>query len=137
MEFTLTTPTLLFSAISLLFLAYTNRYLALASLIRELHKQYKETHETIIAAQIKSLRKRIELIKYMQLLGVVSFLLCTICMFVMFLQELLIGEILFTMALLALMASLGISVMEVQKSSDALNMRLSDMEDDVNRGPTK
>lgn len=50
MEFTLTTPTLLFSAISLLFLAYTNRYLALASLIRELHKQYKETHETIIAA---------------------------------------------------------------------------------------
>jgi len=137
MEFTLTTPTLLFSAISLLFLAYTNRYLALASLIRELHKQYKETHETIIVAQIKSLRKRIELIKYMQLLGVVSFLLCTLCMFVMFLQELLIGEILFTMALLALMASLGISVMEVQKSSDALNMRLSDMEDVVNRVPTK
>lgn len=129
MEFTLTTPALLFSAISLLFLAYTNRYLALAALIRELHKQYKVEHEAIIAAQIVSLRKRIELIKNMQLLGAVSFFLCTFCMLLMFLNNVVIGEILFVIALLALMASLVLSAMEAQKSSDALNLHLSDMEE--------
>ena len=65
----------------------------------------------------------------MQLLGVVSFFLCTLSMLLIFLNSLLIGEIVFVMALLALMASLGLSAMEVQKSSDALNMRLADMEE--------
>ncbi len=129
MEFTVTTPALLFSAISLLLLAYTNRFLSLASLIRELHKQYKQENDPIIAAQIESLRKRIELIKNMQLLGAVSFLLCTLCMFVIFLNNLFVGKILFAIALFALMASLGLSAVEIQKSSDALNLRLSDMEE--------
>jgi len=128
MEFTLTTPAILFSAISLLLLAYTNRYLALAALVRTLHQQYKSEHDPIIANQIVSLRKRIELIKNMQLLGVVSFFLCTLCMFLIFMNELFIGKIVFAIALILLMASLVLSAMEVQKSSDALRMRLSDME---------
>ncbi len=128
MEFTLTTPAILFSAISLLLLAYTNRYLALAALVRNLHRQYKAEQDPIIANQIVSLRKRIELIKNMQLLGVISFFLCTLCMFLIFMNEMLIGQITFGVALIMLMASLVLSAMEVQKSSDALRMRLSDME---------
>jgi hypothetical protein len=128
MEFTLTTPAILFSAISLLLLAYTNRYLALAALVRNLHRQYKAEQDPIIANQIVSLRKRIELIKNMQLLGVISFFLCTLCMFLIFMNEMLIGQIVFGVALIMLMASLVLSAMEVQKSSDALRMRLSDME---------
>ena len=41
MEITLTTPSLLFPAISLLMLAYTNRFLTLATIIRGLHDRYQ------------------------------------------------------------------------------------------------
>ena len=47
MEITFNTPALLFPAISLLLLAYTNRYLALANLIRKLHDEYMKGEKTI------------------------------------------------------------------------------------------
>ena len=135
MKFTLTTPALLYSAISLLLLAYTNRFIALAALVRDLHRQYSEQHDPIVAAQIISLRERIGLIKGMQLCGAISFFLCTLCMFVLFLGKVSLGEFIFGAALLSLMFSLILSVIEVQKSSDALNLRLSDMEktSEINR----
>jgi hypothetical protein len=129
MEFTLTTPALLFPAISLLLLAYTNRFLALAALVRELHRQYQERPDPIIAKQIKNLRMRIELIRNMQLLGVLSFFLCTLCMFIMFLGSVILGEVAFGAALVALMASLVLSVIEVRNSTYALFLRLQDMEE--------
>jgi hypothetical protein len=128
MEFTLTTPALLYSAISLLLLAYTNRFLGLAALIRELHRQYRTDHDPIIIAQIKSLKHRIILIKNMQLLGVVSFFLCTASMLLIFAGALVSSKMMFVGALLALMASLVFSVLEVQRSCDALDMRLKDIE---------
>ncbi len=129
MQFTLTTPTLLFSAISLLLLAYTNRFLALAALIRELHRQYKENPDTILLSQIQSIKKRILLIRNMQFLGAVSFLLCTLSMFTLFLGFVVASEVIFVTALLALMASLALSVLEIQRSCDALQTRLKDIEE--------
>ena len=82
MELTLTTPALLFPAISLLLLAYTNRFLTLANLIRELHRSYKSNPEEIIFAQILNLRYRVKLIRNMQIFGVGSFFGCVLCMFV-------------------------------------------------------
>jgi len=128
MEFTITTPALLFPAISLLMLAFTNRFIALASLIRGLHRRYAEQQDPIIAAQIASLRGRIRLIKGMQLLGAVSFFLCILCMFVLFVGQVIVAQLIFGTALVTLMASLVFSALEVKKSSDALNLQLSDME---------
>lgn len=129
MEFTLTTPTLLFSAISLLLLAYTNRFLALAALIRELHRQYKENPDRIILLQIHSIKRRILLIRNMQFLGAVSFLLCTFSMFMLFMGFVVAAEIVFVAALVALMFSLALSVLEIQRSCDALQTRLRDIEE--------
>jgi len=137
MELGLTTPALLFPAISLLLLAYTNRFLTLANLIRELHKSYKSNPEQIILAQISNLRYRVMLIRNMQVYGIVSFFLCVLCMFVLFAGQELLGKIIFGVSLIALMISLGISFREIQVSVDALNYRLSDLEGSFPNEPEK
>jgi hypothetical protein len=131
MELGLTTPALLFPAISLLLLAYTNRFLTLANLIRELHRSYKANPEQVILAQISNLRYRVVLIRNMQVYGIASFFLCVLCMFILFAGQELLGRLIFGVSLIALMVSLGISFREIQVSVDALNYRLSDLEGGV------
>jgi hypothetical protein len=128
MDIPLATPALLFPAISLLLLAYTNRFLTLANLIRELHARYKVSPEEIILAQIKNLRYRVIIIRNMQIYGVASFFLCVLTMLALFIGQQMAGKILFGISLVLLLISLGLSLREVQVSVDALNYRLSDIE---------
>ncbi len=129
MEITFNTPALLFPAISLLLLAYTNRFLALSKLVRHLHGEYSQVKKnTILLKQIKSLRRRINLIKYMQALGVFSFLCCVITMYCIYTSYLAVSEFVFALSLLSLLASLVISLFEIIQSTKALELELSDME---------
>lgn len=130
MEVSLTTPALLFPAISLLLLAYTNRFLTIAGLIRSLHKQYKELPDPNIKAQIANLRKRVNLIKNMQLSGIASLLLCVVSMFAIYENWQIFGSIIFGISLVLLMLSLILSIVEIQISVKALNIHLSDIEKD-------
>jgi hypothetical protein len=127
-ELTLTTPALLFPAISLLLLAYTNRFLAIAALIRQLHSQYNDHPDSRIKGQIENLRKRVILTRNMQSLGILSLFLCVLCMFLLFANEYELGKWVFGVSLLLLLASLGLSVREIQISINALSLQLSDME---------
>jgi uncharacterized membrane protein YhaH (DUF805 family) len=129
MELTLTTPALLFPAISLLLLAYTNRFLTLANLIRRLHDRDATAHEAHVAGQIAKLRFRIRLIRNMQVFGVSSFFLCVLTMFLLYLSQLELGAFMFGAALICLLISLGFSLREVQISVDALTLELQDIED--------
>ncbi len=129
MQLSLTTPALLFPAISLLLLAYTNRFLTLANLIRDLHFRYKKEPDIITLKQIDNLRHRVNLIKYMQAFGVGSLLLCTISMFLLYANLQQAGEYSFGGGLVLMVISLGISLWEIQISVDALNLRLSDLEE--------
>jgi hypothetical protein len=128
MVLTLATPALLFSAISLLLLAYTNRFLTIAQLVRTLHTKYKENPDSILFGQIKNLRQRINLIRNMQIFGIGSLLLCVICMFLLYINWIAIAELLFGIALVSLIVSLALSVWEIQISVRALNLHLSDIE---------
>lgn len=128
MDITLTTPALLFPAISLLLLAYTNRFLTLANLIRDLHARYKANPEDILMTQLASLRYRVILIRNMQAFGAASFFLCVATMLVLFAGQQEVGRWMFGASLVLLLVSLGISMREIQVSVDALNMRLSDIE---------
>jgi hypothetical protein len=128
-QLTLTTPALLFSAISLLLLAYTNRFLAYAQVIRNLHALFKEDPSHILLGQIKNLRLRLKLTRNMQILGIGSLLLCVLVMFLIYVHYLMIAEILFGVALIMLVLSLALSVLEIQISVKALDLHLSDMED--------
>ena len=129
MKLSLTTPALLFSAISLLLLSYTNRFLTIAQLVRTLHAKYKEKPDTLIYSQIRNLRKRILLIQNMQILGIVSLLLYVGCMFLLYVEWIAVAEIIFGVALVLLIASLALSAWEIKISVKALNLHLSDIED--------
>lgn len=129
MELSITTPALLFPAISLLMLAYTNRFLALASLIRNLHDKYKkDPNQKHIVEQIRNLRTRIRLIRSMQALGVLSFLFCVVCMYCIFRNWNEASYVIFAISIVAFMASLMLSLFEISLSTKALELELSDLE---------
>ena len=125
---TLTTPGLLFPAISLLLLAYTNRFLVLAQLIRELNAREGESIRPLVVAQITNLRKRIKLITVMQVYGVASFLMCTLSMFALFIEFNTTGIILFGISLACLAMSLLTSLYEIHISCDAIEIELKNIE---------
>lgn len=129
-EISLNTPALLFPAITLLMLAYTNRFLALATLIRNLHAQYKQVEEkrTIIHEQIKNLKRRLVLIKQMQGSGITSFFFCVLCMLFVYLEQQLWASVTFGASLLFLLWSLALSLNEIYISTRALEIELKDME---------
>ena len=127
-ELTLITPTFLFSAISLLMLAYTNRFLSYAQLVRTLKDKYVENPTAVTAGQIANLRRRLTLTRAMQMLGIGSLFLCVISMFLIYVGIHLVAFYLFGLALLLLIVSLGLSFLEIQISSRALDIYLSDME---------
>jgi len=128
MEITLSTPALLFPAISLLLLAFTNRFLTLATIIRGLHDRYTEHPHENLLGQIANLRYRIYLIRNMQIFGVASILFCAFSMFALFAGWIAVGQWVFAGALILMMISLGISIRELQISVGALDLLLQDME---------
>ena len=130
LEININTPALLFPAITLLMLAYTNRFLSLGSLVRKLHVEYQQGEkEKNILAQIKNIRTRLNLIRYMQGLGVLSFLCCVLCMYVIFRGWMLIAHWLFASSLIFLLLSIVLSLLEINKSTKAIELELSDIEE--------
>jgi hypothetical protein len=131
MEITLNSPALLFPAISLLLLAYTNRFLALTALIRTLHSTYKTEPSDLILKQLANLRRRVFLIRNMQAAGVFSIFLCVLCMFMLFEGWERAAKWVFGISLVSLMLSLLISLREIQISVNALVLQISDIEHDL------
>ena len=130
MEITFNTPALLFPAISLLLLAYTNRFLALANLVRRLHDEYKRGEKSSgIIYQIQSLRRRLILVRYMQGLGVFSFVCCVVTMYSIYSEWQVAAKYIFAVSLLSLLTSLIISLIEIAQSTKAIEVELSDIEE--------
>ena len=129
MEINLTTPALLFPAISLLMLAYTNRFLTLATIIRNLYDRYGSVPSDNLVKQIANLRYRIYRIRNMQIFGVLSLLFCVISMFALFAGWISGGQWTFGLALILMMMSMATSLRELQISVGALDLLLADMEE--------
>lgn len=129
MTLSIETPALLFSATSLILLAYTNRFLTIATIIRGLKSTYDEKENISILDQIKNLNLRLTLIRYMQLFGVLSLFLSVFAMLLLFLEHQLFSIYLFGLSLLCLLISLGISFWEISISVQALRMHLKDLID--------
>ena len=127
-QLTLTTPALLFSAISLIMLAYTNRFLAYASVVRSLHDKYQKEKDEVLIRQINNLRKRLYLTRSMQIFGILSLLLCVLTMFLIYIEQHVIAVWVFGAALLLLILSLALLIREIQISVEALEFHLGDIE---------
>jgi hypothetical protein len=134
LDININTPALLFPAITLLMLAYTNRFLSLATLVRKLHEEYirgqKENH---VLSQIKNIRSRLNLIRYMQGFGVMSFLCCVLCMYCIFRGWNFAAHFIFASSLICLLVSIVLSLIEIHKSTRAIEIELSDIEE-LNKG---
>ena len=126
-ELTLTTPSLLFSAVSLILLAYTNRFISYASLVRTLKEKHQQTHDPKDIAQIANLRKRLYLTRSMQILGLLSLLFCVVSMFFIYVSWQIFAAWIFGIALLLLAASLCVCIWEINISVNALEIHLQDM----------
>lgn len=129
MQLTLSIPALLFPAISLSMLAYNARYLAIAALIRQLHKQYQEKASRVLGIQVRQLERRLKIIKNMQAVAILSFLFSAITMFLIYIEQDFWANFIFGISLLALMISLVLSLVEVQLSTNSLTTQLADMGD--------
>lgn len=134
MDISLTTPALLFPTVSLLMLAYTNRFLTLATIIRGLHDRYKADQNDNLLGQIANLRYRVYLIRNMQIFGVLSLLFCVISMFALFAGWVTGGQWSFAIALLLMIVSMLISLRELQISVGALDLLLVELEDEEKKG---
>jgi len=134
MNITLTTPALLFPAVSLLMLAYTNRFLTLATIIRSLYDRYHTNQDENLLPQIQNLRFRVYLIRNMQIFGVLSLLMCVVSMFALFAGWETVGSWSFGFALIMMIISLGISLRELFISVGALDLLLTDLEEQEKMG---
>ena len=128
-ELTLTTPALLFSAISLIMLAYTNRFLAYASVIRNLHDKFLERQEDSLLRQIQNLKLRLNLTRWMQIFGITSLLFCVLTMFLIYINYHTIAAYIFGGALILLIISLALLIKEIQISAQALQHHIADIEE--------
>jgi len=134
MDFSLGTPALLFPTVSLLMLAYTNRFLTLATIIRTLHDRYKNDQNDNLLGQIANLRYRVYLIRNMQIFGVLSLLFCVISMFALFAGWDMGGQWSFAIALILMIVSMLISLRELQISVGSLVLLLVELEDEEKKG---
>ncbi|MBU2928881.1 MULTISPECIES: DUF2721 domain-containing protein [Winogradskyella] len=132
-ELTLTTPALLFSAISLIMLAYTNRFLAYAAIIRDLSEKYLKHQDASILRQIKNLKLRVKLTRYMQIAGISSLLFCVLTMFLIYINYHIVAVWSFGLGLLLLILSLLFLIWEIQISAKALQHHLGDIEDHLKK----
>jgi hypothetical protein len=129
MELSVNIPALLFPAISLIMLAYTNRFLALSNRVRVLHDKYQQQDQRlVIFGQIKNLKYRIKLIQRMQTYGVASLLLSLLSMFFIFIHYQGIAKFIFATSLITFSISIFLSLIEIRLSTKAIELELSDME---------
>lgn len=129
MEITLTTPAILFSTVSLLYVAYSTRFVAISNLIRSLKTRFLEGHELAVLQQLENLRLRVLLIRNMQLTGVISLIVSAISMVFIYLGEQNIGFIFFGVSLLFLIYSMLLAAREIWISVISLNIELDSLEE--------
>ncbi|WP_374163650.1 DUF2721 domain-containing protein [Arcticibacter sp. MXS-1] len=140
MSFSVSTPIILFPAISLILLAYTEKFVQLGRLLRTLKKQYEDHNAPHIIEQIQNLRTRIYLIRNMQASGTCAFFLCIATIFLMFQGQEEIAWYTFWFSMIFLMLALYLSFREINLSSNALRLAISDVKDEItgeNAGGTK
>jgi hypothetical protein len=129
MELSVNIPALLFPAISLIMLAYTNRFLALSNRVRMLHDKYQIIEQRhIVFGQIKNLKYRIKLVQNMQTYGVATLLSSILCMFFIFIEYQAVAKFIFAVSLITFSISIFLSFIAIRLSTKAIELELSDME---------
>lgn len=126
MNLNINTPTLLFPAIALLMLAYTNRYHFVVTLIRELIEkcEIEGVCDLSTIQQCKFLQTRVVIIQRMQQLLVLSLLLCVLCMALVHFALKSIALVVFSFSMVSFVSSLIFSLREITISVNGVKKLL-------------
>lgn len=131
MQLDLTTPAIIFPAISLLMLAYTNKFLALSSIIRQLSAKAiiaSDASDKNLIKQIRNLRLRISLLKVIQSQALLSIFNCLISIILLYTGITFWGNLFFVLSLVLMMMSILVAIVETMISGNALNIELEKLE---------
>jgi hypothetical protein len=123
----LTTPAVILSAASLLLLTYTNRFLTATSRTRELYDRYQREPNSNTLIQIKSQKRRLKLIRAMKVLLITCLFATVLSMFLVYTNYPLLASWIFSLALVFMLASLIVSIREINLCLNALETQLSDL----------
>ncbi len=125
-----TVTALMFPAIPLLMGVYSNRFHTLSKLIRELHDEH--VYEKHIPAEWKkqfiNLSKRISILKWTIMFAAFGFLFNMLTVFALYLDSLFVARVIFGSCCLSMIISIGFFIREIQISTNALNLHMSDMD---------
>ncbi len=129
-----TVVALMFPAIPLIMNVYSSRFHTLSALIRKIHDEYVFEKHTPPEwkDQLKNLNDRISVLKYSIMFGAFGFLFNMITVFALYLDELFIARIIFGSCCLSMMTSIIFFIREIQISTNALKLHMSDMDVDLN-----
>ena len=125
-----TVTALMFPAIPLIMSVYSNRFHTLSSLIRKIHDEFVFEKHTPPEwkAQLMNLDSRIVVIKYSIMFAAFGFLFNMLTVFALYLESLLIARFIFGSCCLSMMISIVFFIREIQISTKALKLHLSDMD---------
>ena len=133
MTFDYTVTALMFPAIPLTMSIYTNRFHTLSSLIRKLHDEYvfQKNIPKEWKRQLLSLNGRIRLLRYSIVFASFGFLFNMMTVFGLYFNRIFEARIIFGSCCLAMVISILFFIREIQLSTKALKLHLSDMEIDL------
>ena len=125
-----TVVALMFPAIPLIMNVYSTRFHTLSALIRKIHDEYVFEKHTPPEwkDQLKNLNDRIGVLKYSIMFGAFGFLFNMVTVFALYLDELFIARFIFGSCCLSIMISIIFFIREIQISTKALKLHLSDMD---------
>ena len=127
-----TVTALMFPAIPLIMSVYSNRFHTLSNLIRELHDEH--VYENHVPPEWKkqfiNLNGRINILRLTIMFGAFGFLFNMLTVFALYIDEVFIARIIFGSCCLSLIISIILFIREIQISTNALKLHMSDM--DVN-----
>ena len=130
MDIDYTVAALMFPAIPLMMTMYSNRFHTLSALIRKIHDQY--TFEKKIPPewenQLHVLNKRTNYLKYVMGFSAFGFLFNMLTVFALYLDTLFIARVIFGSCCLSMIVSIIFFIREIQISTNALNLHMSDMD---------
>tara|TARA_B100001029_G_scaffold159336_1_gene146589 strand:+ start:817 stop:1221 length:405 start_codon:yes stop_codon:yes gene_type:complete len=125
-----TVTALMFPAIPLLMGVYSNRFHTLSKLIRELHDEH--VYEKHVPAEWKkqflNLTSRISILRWTIMFGAFGFLFNLLTVFALYLDELFLARVIFGSCCLSMIISILFFIREIQISTNALNLHMSDMD---------
>ena len=129
MNINYTVTALMFPAIPLMMAIYSNRFHTLSGLIRKVHDElvFEKHIPPEWKKQLINLSGRINILKYTIMFASFAFLFNMLTVFALYFEKIFIARVIFGSCCLSMIISIVFFIREIQISTRALKLHISDM----------